>query len=279
MVTCAPPPRSKTALSATASFEVRSPKLLQVKFEEGRVATPQLLADLALPSSLELLGQQVDLTPLQVGSSLLAGSVGARGMAAPPSDAFWAGTAVWRFCCTRMPMCQTRHVGSPRAADVWQPAPGAALRPFTACRPNPRIAPAAAPVLQSALQPLEGPLRSALGSLGGVLSGLPDLRIPLSSTPTASSWLLNTYLGEAGRRGGGPWPCPGHDWHGKDQCGRCFDPDTAGGCRPGVPPKHRLPQRLHAVLGTHQAARDPQECVHEPSPNQAGLQPGLALSR
>lgn len=52
------------------------------------------------------------------------------------------------------------------------------------------------PRTQSALQPVEGPLRSALGTLGGLLSGLPDLRIPLSSTPTASSWLLNTYLGE-----------------------------------------------------------------------------------
>lgn len=107
-------PLSKTALSATASFEVRSPKLLQVKFEEGRVATPQLLSDLALPSSLELLGQRVDLAPVQ-----------------------------------------------------------------------------------SALQPVEGPLRSALGTLGGLLSGLPDLRIPLSSTPTASSWLLNTYLDDS----------------------------------------------------------------------------------
>lgn len=72
------PPRSKTALSATASFEVRSPKLLQVKFEEGRVATPQLLSDLALPSSLELLGQRVDLAPVQVRPGMALGWVGAR---------------------------------------------------------------------------------------------------------------------------------------------------------------------------------------------------------
>ncbi|KAI3435955.1 hypothetical protein D9Q98_002013 [Chlorella vulgaris] len=58
-------PGSKTALSATASFEVRSPKLLQISFEEGRVATPTLLADLQLPSTLDLMGQQVDLSPLQ----------------------------------------------------------------------------------------------------------------------------------------------------------------------------------------------------------------------
>lgn len=45
---------------------MRSPKLLQIAFQEGRVATPQLLADLQLPSSLELMGQSVDLAPLQV---------------------------------------------------------------------------------------------------------------------------------------------------------------------------------------------------------------------
>lgn len=71
---------SKTALSATASFEVRSPKLLQVSFQEGRVATPQLLEDLQLPSSLELLGQQVDLAPLQVGHRASGCGVGRGGM-------------------------------------------------------------------------------------------------------------------------------------------------------------------------------------------------------
>jgi hypothetical protein len=103
-------PLSKTALSATASFEIRSPKLLQVAFEEGRVATPELTADLQLPSSLDVLGQRVDLAPLQ-----------------------------------------------------------------------------------TALQPVEGPLRSALGALGGMLSGLPDLRLPIKQV-SPSSWLLNTYL-------------------------------------------------------------------------------------
>lgn len=103
-------PLSKTELSATASFEVRSPKLLQVSFEEGRVATPQLLSDLALPSSLDILGQQIDLAPLQ-----------------------------------------------------------------------------------AVLQPVEGTLRSALGTLSGLLSQVPDLRIPVRSV-SASSWLLNTYL-------------------------------------------------------------------------------------
>lgn len=58
-------PLSKTSLSATASFEVRSPKLLQVKFEEGRLATPELLGEVSLPSSVEIAGQLVDLAPLQ----------------------------------------------------------------------------------------------------------------------------------------------------------------------------------------------------------------------
>jgi hypothetical protein len=110
--------RSKTALSASASFEVRSPKLLQVSFEEGRVATPQLLADLQLPASLDVLGQRVDLAPLQ-----------------------------------------------------------------------------------AALQPVEGPLRTALGTLSGLLSQVPDLRIPVRQVQ-ASSWLLTTYLGE--------WQAGGH---------------------------------------------------------------------
>lgn len=41
---------------------------------------------------------------------------------------------------------------------------------------------------------MEGPLRSALGALGGLLSGLPDLRLPIKEV-SPSSWLLNTYLG------------------------------------------------------------------------------------
>lgn len=50
---------------------------------------------------------------------------------------------------------------------------------------------------------MEGPLRSALGALGGVLSGLPDLRLPIKQVSTPS-WLLNTYLG-APRA----WDCEG----------------------------------------------------------------------
>lgn len=60
-------PFARTALSTRASFEVRSPKLLSVRFEQGSVATPQLLEGVELPRSISVMGQTVDLTPLQVG--------------------------------------------------------------------------------------------------------------------------------------------------------------------------------------------------------------------
>ncbi|KAK9908266.1 hypothetical protein WJX75_005120 [Coccomyxa subellipsoidea] len=58
-------PFSRTSFSTTASFEVRSPKRLQVRFERGTVATPELLQDVELPSSVSVLGQPVDLTSLK----------------------------------------------------------------------------------------------------------------------------------------------------------------------------------------------------------------------
>jgi hypothetical protein len=49
-------------VSASASFEFRSPKRLQVKFQEAGIATPTL-ADLTLfklPAVVDILGQSVD---------------------------------------------------------------------------------------------------------------------------------------------------------------------------------------------------------------------------
>jgi hypothetical protein len=66
-------PLSRTSLAATASFEVRSPKLLQVQFVEGQVATPELLADFELPAEVEVLGQRVDLAPLRAALQPLDG--------------------------------------------------------------------------------------------------------------------------------------------------------------------------------------------------------------
>lgn len=68
-------PLVRTSFATSASVEVRSPKLLQVKFREGRVATPELLQDVALPQSLEVLGQRVDLSPVQGALQPLEGPV------------------------------------------------------------------------------------------------------------------------------------------------------------------------------------------------------------
>jgi hypothetical protein len=76
-------PLSRTAVSTTASFEVRSPKRLAIRFERGAIATPQLLSDLSIPDSISVLGQSVDLTavrgllqPVESGLSGLISSVG-----------------------------------------------------------------------------------------------------------------------------------------------------------------------------------------------------------
>lgn len=58
-------PFSRTSVAATASFDIRSPKLLQVDFKEGQIATPELLSDFELPSQIDVLGQTVDLDPLK----------------------------------------------------------------------------------------------------------------------------------------------------------------------------------------------------------------------
>lgn len=66
-------PFSRTSLGASAVFEIRSPKLLQVQFEEGRVSTPEILSDFEIPSSMEVMGQNVDLSPLQTALRPLDG--------------------------------------------------------------------------------------------------------------------------------------------------------------------------------------------------------------
>lgn len=62
-------PFSKTAFSATAALEVSSPKRLQVTFQQGRLATPQLLENLDFPSTVNVFGQFVDLSRLKVRHS------------------------------------------------------------------------------------------------------------------------------------------------------------------------------------------------------------------
>ncbi|CAL9195026.1 unnamed protein product [Musa hybrid cultivar] len=56
-------PLATTSVTTNAKFEVRSPKRVQIKFEEGIIGTPQLTADIVIPDKVEFLGQNIDLSP------------------------------------------------------------------------------------------------------------------------------------------------------------------------------------------------------------------------
>lgn len=58
-------PLATTSISTNAKFEVRSPKRVQIKFEEGIIGTPKLTDSIVLPENVEFLGQKIDLTPLK----------------------------------------------------------------------------------------------------------------------------------------------------------------------------------------------------------------------
>ncbi|CAI0467700.1 unnamed protein product [Linum tenue] len=58
-------PYATTSISTNANFEVRSPKRVQIKFEEGVIGTPQLTDSIVIPESVEFLGQKIDLTPFK----------------------------------------------------------------------------------------------------------------------------------------------------------------------------------------------------------------------
>ncbi|CAA0825154.1 Probable plastid-lipid-associated protein 1-chloroplastic [Striga hermonthica] len=58
-------PLATTAISTNAKFEVRSPKRVQIKFEEGVIGTPQLTDSIELPENVEFLGQKIDLSPFK----------------------------------------------------------------------------------------------------------------------------------------------------------------------------------------------------------------------
>jgi len=58
-------PLSRTAVSTKASFEVRSPKRLQVRFEQGVIKTPELLSDIEIPDSISVMGQSLDLSQVK----------------------------------------------------------------------------------------------------------------------------------------------------------------------------------------------------------------------
>lgn len=83
-------PLTRTAVSTTASFEVRSPKRLQVQFEKGTIKTPELLSDIEVPDSISVLGQVVDLS--QVKGVLTPVSQGLSGIISQVSRGGWC---VW----------------------------------------------------------------------------------------------------------------------------------------------------------------------------------------
>lgn len=55
-------PFSKTSIESKASFDVRSPKLLEITFTDGKISTPELMSDFELPSSVDIAGQIIDLS-------------------------------------------------------------------------------------------------------------------------------------------------------------------------------------------------------------------------
>nr|XP_023885244.1 plastid-lipid-associated protein, chloroplastic-like [Quercus suber] len=58
-------PLATTSIGNSAKFEVRSPKSVQMKFEEGIIGTPQLTDSIVIPENVEILGQKIDLTPFE----------------------------------------------------------------------------------------------------------------------------------------------------------------------------------------------------------------------
>jgi hypothetical protein len=68
-------PFSKTSIGSTATFDVRSPKLLEIEFTDGKISTPELMSDFELPDSVEIAGQTVELTMLKTALQPLDGPV------------------------------------------------------------------------------------------------------------------------------------------------------------------------------------------------------------
>ncbi|XP_062161808.1 plastid-lipid-associated protein, chloroplastic-like [Alnus glutinosa] len=58
-------PLATTSISTNAKFEAQSPKLVQIKLDEGIIGTPQLTDSIVMPENVEFLGQKVDLTPFK----------------------------------------------------------------------------------------------------------------------------------------------------------------------------------------------------------------------
>ncbi|GLJ38490.1 hypothetical protein SUGI_0784320 [Cryptomeria japonica] len=58
-------PFATSSVRALASFEVRSSKRIQVKFEEGIIPPPKITSKLDIPENIEFFGQKINLSSLQ----------------------------------------------------------------------------------------------------------------------------------------------------------------------------------------------------------------------
>ncbi|KAL3834933.1 hypothetical protein ACJIZ3_009669 [Penstemon smallii] len=58
-------PVSTFTFSASASFQVRSPSRIQVEFKEGTFKPPEIKSSIDLPESIDIFGQNINLSPLQ----------------------------------------------------------------------------------------------------------------------------------------------------------------------------------------------------------------------
>ncbi|KAJ4982091.1 hypothetical protein NE237_032928 [Protea cynaroides] len=56
-------PLATTSIITNAKFEIRSPKRVQIKFEEGIIGTPQLTDSIEIPQTVDVLGQKIELSP------------------------------------------------------------------------------------------------------------------------------------------------------------------------------------------------------------------------
>ncbi|CAA0843261.1 Probable plastid-lipid-associated protein 3-chloroplastic [Striga hermonthica] len=68
-------PFSSFSFSASASFEVRSPSRIQVEFKEGKFKPPEIKSSIDLPESVNIFGQNLNLSPVQQSLSPLQNAV------------------------------------------------------------------------------------------------------------------------------------------------------------------------------------------------------------
>jgi hypothetical protein len=175
-------PLSRTSVTATASFEVRSPKRLQLRLQSGTVATPEILSDLSdLPTSISLLGgPSVDLT------QVLAYVHACRGSAMNLSG--------WVICWVELG--RRLQAGRPAYAPMPKcdccPCNGIGHMVRVACcvfSSEQRCAvsadglSAARLQLAAALEPLKGQASSALAALNSLVSQGPELKVSLQPQP------------------------------------------------------------------------------------------------